>query len=246
MSEIVFDVAEIKGGASGKRKYRPLMRGLKTVGPNEMACKVGEILHKDASFGRFAIGAVELILERELGEGHRVDLGWMTLTPKLKGALKSVDEDPDPEKIDVSVSLSKSLRHTVRNLQLVNANKQGGIILYELQEDGAKELNLLCESGRRIVLNGSGLALDPQNPDEGIWLESETGDVVARAAVSRCDMATCNFSFSALPPDGQYVLVVSSRNGRNKSYAPKKATRCVSVRPNGRNFFSAHSGEGVV
>ena len=229
MSEIVFDVAEIKGGASGKRKYRPLMRGLKTVGPDEMARKVGEFLHKDESFGRFAIGAVELVLERELSEGHRVDLGWMTLTPKLKGALKSVDDDPDPEKIDVSASLSKSLRHTVRNLRLVNANKQGGIILYELQEEGAKGQNLLCEPGRRIVLNGSGLALDPQKPDEGIWLEDETGDVVARAAISFCDKSTCQFSFSTLPPDGKYVLVVSSRNGRDKSYAPKNATRRVSV-----------------
>lgn len=229
MNEIVFDVAEIKGGASGKRKYRPLMRGLKTVGPDEMARKVGEYLHKDASFGRLAIGAVELILERELSDGHRVDLGWMTLTPKLKGALKSVDEDPDSEKIDVSASLSKSVRQTVRNLQLVNANKQGGIVLYELQEEGAGKQNLLSEPGRRIVLNGSGLALDPQKPDEGIWLEGETGDVVARAAVSHCDTATCHFSFASLPPNGKYALVVSSRNGRNKSYAPKRGARRVSV-----------------
>lgn len=229
MSEIVFDVAEIKGGAAGSRKYRPLMRALKTVGPDEMARKVGEYLHKDESFGRFAIGAVELTLERELAEGHRIDLGWMTLTPKLKGALKSVDEDPDPEKIDVSVSLSKSLRHTVRNLQLVNANRQGGIVLYEMREDGAEEQNLLREAGRRIVLNGSGLSLDPQKPDEGIWLESETGDVVARAAVSHCDTATCHFSFVSLPPDGKYALVVSSRNGRSKSHASKKAKRRVSV-----------------
>ena len=153
----------------------------------------------------------------------------MTLTPKLKGALKSVDEDPDPEKIDVSASLGKSLRHTVRNLQLVNAKKQGGIVLYELQEEGAEKQNLLSEPGRRIVLNGSGLALDPQKSDEGVWLESETGDVVARASVSHCDTATCHFSFASLPPNGKYALMVSSRNGRNKSYAPKRGTRRVSV-----------------
>ena len=71
--------------------------------------------------------------------------------------------------------------------------------------------------------------MNPSNPDEGIWLETEQGAIVTRADILEVNASTCYFKFGKLPPRGKNVLVVSARNGLPTSYAPNRRTRRVKV-----------------
>ena len=184
---------------------------------------------KDETIGRFAVNATYAVIVENLMKGYRVDLGWITLSPRIKGAVRTVDATPDSSAIEISASLSKELRKCAQNLVPVNENVKAATVLYELQEVDCPKTNTLHEPGKRIVLNGSGLTMNLSNPDEGIWLETELGATVARADILEVNAATCYFKFDELPPRGKYVLVVSARNGLPTSYAPNRRTRRVKV-----------------
>ena len=63
--------------------------------------------------------------------------------------------------------------------------------------------------------------MDTKNDDEGIFLEDANGKVVAKARILQQSSDTSVFVFDDdIPPGDRYRLVISTRTGRGKEYAP--------------------------
>ena len=126
---------------------------------------------------------------------------------------------------------SRAFRHCLKETEVINVNESHNPLLYEFQEDGQENQNALHNPGKRIVLNGSHISLDKSHSDEGVWLETPGGKVVANGQIVHSDASTCHLKFPELPKKpGIYVFVLSCRNGRGTDFKPKRLTRRVTVR----------------
>lgn len=81
-----------------------------------------------------------------------------------------------------------------------------------------------------VYVAGINILVDPANADEGAWLMAKDGTIAATPAIVANDAATMDLSFAALPPDGEYTLVVKARSGAPTDFAPAVARRNVTVK----------------
>ena len=81
-----------------------------------------------------------------------------------------------------------------------------------------------------VYVAGINILVDPANADEGAWLMAKDGAVAATPAIVANDAATMDLSFAALPPDGEYTLVIKARSGASTDFAPAVARRNVIVK----------------
>lgn len=227
MGEMKFDVSEIKGGAGGR--YRPILQCRKTVMPEEFVSVFSDAIKDTEPRASFVLGTLREKIVELLQSGRPVNLGWVSFTPRLKGALKTKDASGSSERLEVVATPSRALRHCLKEMNVINVNQLTGPLLYEFQEDGKAKSNTLHHPGRRVVLNGENISIDTSHADEGVWLEDANGNVVERGTVVHSDAATCHMKFHNLPKKGMYVFVLSCRNGRGTDFAPKRVTRRVTV-----------------
>lgn len=229
MGEIKFDVSEIKGGAGGK--YRPILQCGKTVMPEEFVSVFSGAIKETEPCASFVLGTLREKIVELLQSGRPVNLGWISFTPRLKGALGTKDADGDSDRLEVVATPSRAFRHCLKEMALVNVNQIPDPLLYELQEDGQEKRNTLHNPGKRIVINGDNISIDKDHEDEGAWLEDLVGNVVVNGRVVCSDASTCDLKFPELPKKkGTYVFVLSCRNGRGIDFEPKRVTRRVTVR----------------
>ena len=229
MGEMRFDVSEIKGGAGGK--YRPILQCGKTVMPEEFVSVFSGAIKDTEPHATFVLGTLKEKIVELLQSGHPVNLGWISFTPRLKGALGTKDASGNPERLEVVAMPSRAFRHCLKGMNVINVNQIPDPLMYELQEDGRVKPNTLHHPGKRIVINGNNISIDNDHQDEGVWLEDANGDIVEKGTVVHSDAATCHVKFYKLPKKpGNYVLVLSCRNGRGTDFEPKRVTRRVTVR----------------
>ena len=229
MKDMKFDVSEIKGGAGGK--YRPILQCGKTVTPEEFVSVFSGAIEEPEPGASFVLGTLRNTIVGLLQSGRPVNLGWISFTPRLKGALGTKDADGDSDRLEVVATPSRAFRHCLKEMALVNVNQIPDPLLYEFQEDGRVKLNTLHHPGARVVLNGDSISIDRNHADEGIWLEDTNGDVVEKGDIIYSDKSTCCMKFPELPKKkGTYVFVLSCRNGRGTDFEPKRVTRRVTVR----------------
>lgn len=228
MGELKFDVSEIKGGAGGR--YRPILQCEKSVMPEELVSVFSKAINKPEPYASFVLGTLRDTIISQLQSGRPVNLGWISFTPRLKGALGSKDASGSSERLEVVATPSRAFRHCLKEMGVVNVNQISDPVLYEFMEDGQKMQNTLHHPGKRIVINGNNVSIDANHRDEGVWLEDCDGNVIANGRVVYSDASTCYFKFPELPKKkGTYVFVLSCRNGRGTDFEPKRATRRVTV-----------------
>ena len=71
--------------------------------------------------------------------------------------------------------------------------------------------------GHPVSLAGVNMAIDPDQPDEGVWLENGKGTVVCRAEVSFSDAQVVDCCFHDPVKPGKYTLVLANRAGKKGS-----------------------------
>ena len=228
MREMKFDVSEIKGGAGGR--YRPILQCGKTVMPEEFASVFSDALNKSVPYASFVLGTLRETIVCQLQSGRPVNLGWISFTPRLKGALEAKDASGKSDRLEVVATPSRAFRHCLQDMNVINVNQIADPLLYELQEYGQKDQNTLRHPGKLIVLNGANISIDGSHADEGVWLENADGDRVETGSVVHSDSASCRVTFNKLPEKkGMYVFVLSCRNGRETDFNPKRVARRVKV-----------------
>ena len=228
MGEMKFDVSEIKGGAGGK--YRPILQCGKTVMPEEFVSVFSGAIKETEPCASFVLGTLREKIVELLQSGRPVNLGWVSFTPRLKGALGTKDASGSSKRLEVVATPSRALRHCLNGIDVVNVNRIPDPLLYELQEDGREKLNTIHNPGKRIVVNGNNISIDRSHADEGVWLEDANSDMLEKGSIIRSDSATCHVKFNKLPKKkGTYVFVLSCRNGRGADFEPKRVTRRVTV-----------------
>ena len=110
-----------------------------------------------------------------------------------------------------------------------NVTASVGAILYSVQQVGQASPNVIVKGGEVVVINGN-FILTADGADTGVWLEKD-GVIIARGVIGQSDHNTidCTFPDGDFPEDGQYKLVIATRDGKDESFGVDRLERNVTV-----------------
>ena len=164
-----------------------------------------------------------------LRDGNNVNLDWVAFTISLTGAFGTVDDGftLGRNALMVRAHCRPVLRDCL--LGITPRNVTGGLrATVQSVVDGAAQAEGVITVST-VYVSGVNILVDPANEDEGCWLVAKDGTVAATPAIVANDAATMDLSFAALPPDGEYTLVIKARSGASTDFAPAVARRNVIV-----------------
>lgn len=213
--------------------YRLVVINQKSYEEQDLLDEIAQVAGKEAAQVRYLLDLVRIALLKALAKNKVINCGFFKARLTVGGSLESANEQPTPEKNPVSVSIvfTGSIPEITRSLQVVNSTLTVPAVLHEFMQDGASDKNRIESPTARIIVNGERIAIDPNAPDEGLWLENANSGVkVATATLVRSTSTFAHFKFETLPATGMYRFVLATRNGESPDeYAPKRLTRNVFV-----------------
>lgn len=182
---------------------------------------------------RYWLDAFRKTLFGALGSNESVDIGFMFGKLYVGGSIGSLAEQPSPaaNPVRARIFVKGEFADMIRRYPVENKTITVAAVLHYVMQDGASEQNAIESLTERIVISGREIKIDPAQADNGVWLEdAKTGAKVADATVSYSDSLVCYVTFQTLPENGQYRLVVATRDGKDPAeYTLAKATRLVRV-----------------
>lgn len=182
----------------------------------------------DVSEANYIIESLQEFVLEELQSGNRLDFELVSFLPQLSGTLPSRDANPTDAGLAIKghVKARPALRNALKG-RLITTPEWGAI--RSLMDVPLKLFDKIV-IGHLIHLAGFNMAIDPDQPDEGIWLENGRGEVVSRAQVGYSDaqIAECCFGQSVEP--GKYTIVLANRASKKGSdYKLCRHCRAVEV-----------------
>ena len=222
---IIFSLARVPDGITDKVVYHANVQTNGTVGPDELAERLGARTKQDVSLWKYYLNAVSDELEASLLAGYRVSLGQLSAGFAIRGAFMSEDDHFDHARHQLvpTVRALNPLKSAIAAISPANITVGLTCTVASAMDAVTKRLSEITGTNR-LLIQGMKLGISSDNPDEGVWLaDPKTGDVVATATVERSDSQTIDCVFEDLPEPGTYTLVVSCRNGMRESLKPAVA-----------------------
>ena len=173
---------------------------------------------------------------QSIAQGKRVESLYFTSGIAVHGTFDSSDAPWDPARHSFEMYLTPrgDFKEAVSGLTGVNVTKGAYVSIKSVLQDrdGAEESVIVLYDGLTeilLLLAGTGLLVDAEAADEGVFLlDAKTDEVVATGRVTSTSATTLDASFDPVEP-GKYMLAVSSRNGMGASFGAVLAKRKVTV-----------------
>lgn len=211
--------------AKGKKAFRARVRTCGTLSMGDIAEEMAKHVGAgDAATCRYYLGLLHEIIAEKTLTGYRIKTDFFETGLSIRGTFGSKDEDFDAKRHKVlpTVCTTKAFKAVVSAAEVINVSKSLKARINSLMDAVTKSLNAF-EGHNELHLQGEGLGICTDNPDEGVFLVAK-GKTVAVAQVMKSDAQVINCRFDDPPSPGKYDLVVRCRNGADSSFAPAVAT----------------------
>lgn len=181
------------------------------------------------------IKLIEGFILDELKKGNRLDFGLVSFLPRLSGAMRTRDGDPEEQGLFVrgSVKARKKLMESLdRHLEPINRHgPKQRIGLYGTTDKEMQRMYDKIRIGETFVaLTSSLVSFDPKMEDEGLFLENKRGKVFGKAEILNVGE---NHDFEAIfrgnIPTGNYILIAQTRCGKGSGYDLRRARAKIRV-----------------
>ena len=157
--------------------------------------------------------------------------GYMRGSLAIIGSVDAANAKLDPKVNRIVPTLTPlgTLKDVPSPFDAENVTASVGAILYSVQQVGQASPNVIVKGGEVVVINGN-FILTADGADTGVWLEKD-GVIIARGVIGQSDHNTidCTFPDGDFPEDGQYKLVIATRDGKNESFGVDRLERNVTV-----------------
>jgi len=198
----------------------------------QFLAKLATILGWNEAKARFALDAYGQAVLDALSANKLVQAGPFVAKLAVRGSLPTMTSQPN--KIDnpvvANITASGALANILKQITVVNNAEVVAAAIYEVMQNGASGVNRIESTTGQIVITGTGLAIDLNAADEGVWIANkDTGAVVKTLSVSSADHGAIRCTIPSLPAtEGQYRLVIATRDG-DTSKSVRTVTRMVQV-----------------
>lgn len=230
--KIPFTVVPTNLLVGNKPVYRLVIRHNGRISEKTFKSRVARRCGYDDAVVGCVLEAAGTQTAEELGNGNRLDGGWYAAYLNAQGSSDSIREPWDRKKHHVVPTLlpKEVLKTCLDDAELVNVTAGATVtILHAADEVAQIDGTISGTANVDVRITGNGLALDMAAEDEGVWLEDAKGVIQAVATVTETATTTLSCRFATLPEDGQYTLVVASRNGLGADYGVSMGRRKVTV-----------------
>lgn len=218
--------------------YRLVPTNVTHITEKEFLERLSAAASQDPAQARYWLDTFRDQLFRLMAQNCAVDTGFLFAKLNVRGSVASATEQPTRQANPVEgvVYFKGDIAAAIRAIDVVNETLTVDAILYEVMQDGASDTNRIESADVRVVVNGARIKEDPNQSDNGVWLEDiVTGEIVSQGTVTYSDSSTCYVTFATLPPTGRYRLAIATRDGEDpETYSLAKVTRIVQV-VNGEN-----------
>ena len=181
------------------------------------------------------IGSLEECILDALSDGYQLNFGLVSFYPRLSGSLPSRDSDPETEGLFVrgAVKARKPLVNGLKDrLDPINSYSTVRPRLFNVFDKDAEKFDVIAE-GHKISAVGRDIEMDPQDPEEGVWIECRTKhgyETVMKATILHSDHGRVEFMYDSTLPARKYLIAVHTRCGRGKDHKIVVCRHEVSVR----------------
>ena len=175
-------------------------------------------------------GTMRSIIEQML-EGNSVNTGFLLGKLQVEGSTDSADGQPAKGSVKGVLNFTGDVKAAFAALVAVNDTKMVEASLLTLQQEGVAELNKITAADTNIYCSGNRVYTPDDREDEGVYLYKGNGLLFKCELVSS---STTSIVFKipegSLPEDGQYKVVILTRNGENPDeYTVATLTRNVTI-----------------
>ena len=157
--------------------------------------------------------------------------GYMRGSLSIIGSVDAANAKLDPKVNRIIPTLVPlgTLKDVPSPFDAENITASVGAILYSIQQVGQAAPNVIVKGGAVVVINGNFIET-ADGEDTGVWREKD-GVIVQRGVISQSDHNTidCTFEDEDFPENGQYKLVIATRDGKDATWGVDRLERNVTV-----------------
>lgn len=183
----------------------------------------------------FATAAMQTLtneMVNALMEGKRIETQYFSMYLKCLGRFNGPTDKFDPARHQLGIVFAPkpAMKKLLETLEVENMTAHVKVALSFVRSDGVDEKNVV-KLGANVFGEGEGLTLVEGREDEYVALiDKSSRAIVAKADVLESSVGTlkAKFAAGAVEP-GEYLFVVSSRNGGEESLTPFQAEKLVKV-----------------
>ena len=181
--------------------------------------------------GYYAKYFVDYIVDA-IGNGYRLNLGAFSLYLTMKGSINGANGqfDSSRNRLELNIDSKKQIEEALSRLEPVNVTMDGETLRITSVLDGVAKQEGVITIGANVCMAGQSFLIDTSRDDEGVWLETDGGEVVLRAKVQKSTRTTLDCIFRGDAAPGEYRIVVATRMGDASRPAPAVARRKVTLR----------------
>ena len=236
VNTLKFKMLKMSGATTTRcKRYKaaPLYRA--EVSQSDFIALLAKNAGESPATAGYYVAAVQELIKTLLREGKRVHLDIATFAPTLESATyDSLDADLSEARVTASVKSTRELRASIgEHLVAENVEKKWHLKIESVESAHMGKMNVI-KPGVDVYMVCLGIWMDTKSDDEGIFLESANGEIVAKARIIEQYSDASVFVFDDdIPPGNRYRLVVSTRTGRSKEYAPVRQhySKSITVLP---------------
>lgn len=216
---------------SGKVKHIGRVRHNETLSKREIIKRFAEFIGARPSIAEMYVNGLCEYVKSELSGGNRLDFEDFAVGITLEGGLPAANSpfDPTVNKLKVQMTAKKGLSAAVARLKAINETGAEKSQIFSVLDHGSgNDFEILSRDGRRnIRTNGAFVMVHPKAGDEGVWVETRTGERLLTGEVYKCSEQTCDFYLEGHLDPGEYWLVICSRSASKRLLRAKRLIRVV-------------------
>ena len=184
--EIEFTTTRSHNGLTvGKTCYQGHLQHNAVLPEKETREQFAEYCGEDRSRTDRYLNALGEFIARNISYGHRLNFGSFAVELKLLGGFQGANAPFDEKRNAISVCLipGKELKASVKALKPVNVTEDTRWYLGGTLQRAPYEVwdQLVAEGPRQFTVTGFIPPVHPSQPDEGVWLEDDSGEKIAVA-----------------------------------------------------------------
>ena len=193
--------------------------------------EAAKITGESVARARLWLDAFGMVARRCNLDARPYSTGYMRGSLAIIGSVDAANAKLDPKVNRIIPTLTPlgTLKDVPSPFDAENVTASVGAILYSVQQVGQASPNVIVKGGEVVVINGN-FILTADATDTGVWLEKD-GVIIERGVISESDHNTidCTFPDEEFPEDGQYKLVIATRDGKDESFGVDRLERNVTV-----------------
>ena len=220
METLRYTLKKVTGSAAnGKERYKAEPVETRTVELEDFVNILAKMMRGSTIDARFAVNAMSETIQTLLNEGFTVKLDLVKFKPTLTPAtFETVDADLSGVKVIGSVVPTRALHKPLR-LAAENTLKIPHIQTYEIGGNGFVESGHI-RPGENICYTVKGLRINLDREDEGLFLEDNNGNTLAKAHITTQNDSYIMFYFDdSIPTGDNFRISYRTRLGKGPDHA---------------------------